>query len=71
MLDTIPAACNAASDRVTRHSCKDNRAFLRLILALLCLGVCALANQSVQAQQPEASTTSGTTDERRPRPTPR
>lgn len=37
-------------------------AFSRLIPALLCIGVCALTNQNVQAQQPEAPPTSATTD---------
>jgi hypothetical protein len=37
-------------------------AFLRLILALLCVGLCALADHGVQAQQPELSTTPATTD---------
>jgi len=37
-------------------------ACVRLILALLCLGVCTLANQDVQAQQPGASAASGTTE---------
>jgi uncharacterized protein len=36
-------------------------ASLRLILALLCFYVCALANQSTMAAQPEALATSGTT----------
>jgi ketosteroid isomerase-like protein len=35
---------------------------LRLILGLLCLGACALADQNVQAQQPAASTTSAMTE---------
>ncbi len=62
MLDTIPAACNAASDRVAPPLMQRPWAVLRLIFGLLCLGVCALPNQNVQAQQPAASIASGTTD---------
>ena len=62
MSDTVPAACNAASDRVAPSLVQRQWAVLRLILGLLCICVCVLANQSVQAQRPEASTTPGMTD---------
>jgi hypothetical protein len=52
MLDTTPT--NRIDSSVTQRQ----SAFWRPILALLCLGVCALVNQGVRAQQPEASATS-------------
>ena len=56
MLDTIP------TNRIGLSFMQRQSAFLRLIPALLCLGVCALANQGVQAQQSEDPTTSGMTE---------
>ena len=56
MLDTTP------TNRIGSSFMRSQSAFLRLVLALLCLGVCALANKSAQAQQPEAPATSGTTE---------
>jgi hypothetical protein len=56
MSDTTP------TNRIGSSFIQRQSAFLRPILALLCLGVCALANQSAMAQQPEAPTASGMTD---------
>jgi hypothetical protein len=50
------------TNRIGSSFMQRQSAFLRLILALLCLGVCALANQSAQAQQPEVPATSGMTE---------
>jgi len=52
MSDAISRDPTASSSR------QGQSAYLRLIIALLCLGVCALATQRVQAQQPNASVTS-------------
>jgi len=57
MLDTT------RTDRLGSSFVQGQSAFLRLILAALCLGVCALANQKAQAQQPDAPATSGMTAE--------
>jgi len=45
----------ASTNRTGSSFMQRPSAFLRPIIALLCLGVCALANHSAPAQQPEAS----------------
>ena len=56
MLDTTPA--NRIDSSVTQR----RSAFLRPILAWLSLCLCALANQGVQAQQPEPAATSAVSE---------
>ena len=62
MLDTILTPCNDGSSRVGSSLMQRKWPSLLLILGLLCLGVCALANQRVHAQSPEASATSAMTE---------
>ena len=56
MLDTAP------TNRIEASVTQRQSAFLRPILALLCLCLCALASQGVPAQQPEPAATSGTSE---------
>jgi uncharacterized protein len=62
MLDTICRADHAGRSLVGALRVQRGAACVRLILELMCLGVCVLADQNVQAQQPAASTASGTTE---------
>ena len=62
MLDTILTPCNGGSSRVGSSLMQRKLPSLLLILGLLCLGVCALANQGVQAQQSESPATSAMTE---------
>jgi len=50
------------TNRIGSSFMQRQAAFLRLVLALLCLGVYALAHQSARAEQPEAPATSGMTE---------
>ena len=62
MLDTILMPCNGGSSRVGSSLTQRKLVSLLLIRGLLCSGVCVLANQYVQAQQPEVSATSAMTE---------
>ena len=59
MLDAVPATSNTACNRVGLSRTQRRSTCWRLILALLCLGTYALANQGVCAEPPETSVTSG------------
>jgi hypothetical protein len=55
----VATTYNAGSNRVGSSFMQRQSAFLLLILALLYLGVCTLANQHVQAQQSETPAATG------------
>ena len=62
MLDTIPTICSAGSDRVGSRLVQRQSGFSWPILALLCVGVCALSSQRAPAQQPETPVTNAMTE---------